>query len=195
MDKYIQTEIAKSRQLLDLLAADHGVQKAVAAAARACSEALQNGHKILLAGNGGSAADAQHLAAEFIGRFISDRPALAALALTADTSVLTALGNDYGYERVFARQVAGLGQRGDVLIAMSTSGRSPSILLALEEGREKGLTTIGFSGKQGGGMPALCDHIILVPSEVTAKIQEGHIVLGHILCGLVECQIFGLGGG
>lgn len=191
MNQYIQTEIAKSRKVLDQLISDESAHQSLAAAAKVCVHAFRSGRKILLVGNGGSAADAQHLAVEFVGRFSGDRPALAAVALTADTSVVTALGNDYGYDRVFARQVSALGAAGDVLIAISTSGRSQSVLRALEEGRAKGLTTVGFSGQRGGDMVALCDHLIRVPSEETAKVQEGHIVLGHILCGIIECELFG----
>lgn len=144
----------------------------------------------MFAGNGGSAADSQHLAGELVSRFKFDRPGLAAWALTTDSSVLTAIGNDYGYERVFARQLEAVGAPGDILIAISTSGRSLNILKALEESRRKGIVTVGFTGEAGGDMPPLCDHLIRVPSSETPKIQEGHIVLGHIICGLIECQMF-----
>ena len=144
-----------------------------------------------LRGNGGSAADAQHLAAELVSRFNFDRPGLAALALTTDTSVITAIGNDYGYECLFARQLSAVGVAGDVFIAISTSGRSPNVMRGLEEGRRKGLLTVGFTGQPGGTMPPLCDHCIRIPSAETPKIQEGHIVLGHIICGLIERELFG----
>ncbi len=155
-----------------------------------CCAALRAGKKILLAGNGGSAADAQHLAGELVSRLNFDRPGLAAFALTTDTSVLTAVGNDYGYEKVFARQVSAVGTPGDVFFGISTSGTSPNILRALEEGRRRGLVTVGFTGRTGGQMPPLCDYCIQAPSSETPKIQEAHIVLGHILCGLIECELF-----
>ena len=191
MSDFIQDEIAKSLVTLRTLAADERLTNEVEQIARACSDALRAGYKILFAGNGGSAADAQHLAGELVSRFNFDRPGLAAFALTTDTSVLTAIGNDYGYESVFARQVDAVGRSGDVFFAISTSGRSPSILRALEEARRKGLITVGFTGKSGGDMPALCDHCIRVPVSDTPKIQEGHLVLGHIICGLIELEMFG----
>lgn len=145
----------------------------------------------MLAGNGGSAADAQHIAGELVSRFAFDRPGLSAFALTTDTSILTAIGNDYGYERLFARQIQSHGQKGDIFIAYSTSGKSPNILLALKEARERGLSCIGLTGNRGGAMIDLCHHILEVPSGDTPKIQEGHLVLGHTLCGLIENAIFG----
>jgi D-sedoheptulose 7-phosphate isomerase len=176
---------------LELLARDEHITEEVERIAQTCCVALRAGHKILFAGNGGSAADAQHLAGELVSRFNFDRPGLAAFALTTDTSVLTAIGNDYGYERVFARQLNAVGTLGDVFFAISTSGRSPSILCALEEGRSKGLVTVGLTGKSGGDMPPLCDYCIRIPVAETPKIQEGHIVLGHIICGLIERELFG----
>lgn len=160
-------------------------------AAGSCINAFQQNHRILLAGNGGSAADAQHIAGEFVSRFAFDRPGLPAIALTTDTSIMTAIGNDYGYEKLFARQVQAHGNRGDVFIGYSTSGKSPNILLAFEEARRLGLICIGLTGNRGGPMRELCDHLLEVPSSDTPKIQEGHLVLGHILCGLVENAIFG----
>jgi D-sedoheptulose 7-phosphate isomerase len=151
---------------------------------------LQQGGKILLAGNGGSAADAQHIAGEFVSRFAFDRPGLPAIALTTDTSIITAIGNDYGYEKLFARQVQANGNKGDVFIGYSTSGTSPNILRAFEEARKQGLVCIGLTGDRGGPMLELCDYLLEVPSNDTPKIQEGHLVLGHILCGLVENAIF-----
>jgi D-sedoheptulose 7-phosphate isomerase len=151
---------------------------------------MKQGGKLLLAGNGGSAADAQHIAGEFVSRFAFDRPGLPAVALTTDSSILTAIGNDYGYEKLFARQVQALGQKGDVFIAYSTSGKSPNILLALEEARSRGLVCVGLTGNRGGPMGEICHHLLEVPSSDTPKIQEGHLVLGHILCGLVENAIF-----
>jgi D-sedoheptulose 7-phosphate isomerase len=131
------------------------------------------------------------MAAEFVTRFAVDRPGLAAVALTTDTSILTSIGNDYGYEKLFARQVQAIGNKGDVFIAYSTSGKSPNILLALQEARARGLTCIGFTGNRGGPMADACDYYVAVPSGDTPKIQEGHLVLGHILCGLAEKAMFG----
>ena len=146
---------------------------------------------LAIAGNGGSAADAQHIAGEFLSRFNFDRNPLPAIALTTDTSVLTAIGNDYGFESVFERQVRGLGRRGDILLAISTSGRSPNILAALKAAREAGVTTIGFTGDGQREMNALCDYSLSVPSNSTPQIQQIHIVAAHAICGLVEQQLFG----
>jgi D-sedoheptulose 7-phosphate isomerase len=145
---------------------------------------------VMLAGNGGSAADAQHIAGEFVSRFAFDRPGLPAIALTTDTSILTAIGNDYGYDKLFVRQVQAHAQKGDVLIAYSTSGKSPNVVAALEEAKSRGVVCIGMTGNRGGPMQGLCDHYLDVPSADTPKIQEGHAVLGHILCGLVELAMF-----
>ncbi|WP_316749816.1 D-sedoheptulose 7-phosphate isomerase [Pedobacter gandavensis] len=144
------------------------------------------GGKVLLAGNGGSAADAQHIAAELTGRFVKERKALPAIALTVDTSALTAISNDYGYERVFARQIEAFAQPKDLFIAISTSGNSPNILSALRTAKELGCTTIGLSGRTGGSMNDLCDLNIVIPEENTARIQEMHILIGHILCKAVD---------
>jgi len=155
----------------------------------ACVSAIENGNKIIFFGNGGSAADAQHLATELTIRFINDRPPIAGLALTTDTSALTAAGNDYGFDYIFSRQLEALGNKGDVAIGLSTSGNSPNILNALKSAKEKGITTIGLSGKDGGKMHDLCDTIIIVPSNTTARIQEMHITLGHLLCGAIEQKL------
>jgi D-sedoheptulose 7-phosphate isomerase len=154
--------------------------------AAAIVAALRAGNKLLLVGNGGSAADAQHIAAEIVGRYKQERPAYAAIALTTDTSALTAIGNDYGYDQVFARQVEGLGQRGDVLLAISTSGRSPSILNALRKARQRGLTTVGFTGAKGQPMAELCDLLLVAPSDDTAIIQQIHLATAHGICAVVE---------
>jgi D-sedoheptulose 7-phosphate isomerase len=148
--------------------------------------ALRAGNKLLLAGNGGSAADAQHIAAEIVGRYKQERPAYAAIALTTDTSALTAIGNDYGYEHVFSRQVEGLGRRGDVLLAISTSGRSPSILNALRKARALRITTIGFTGTKGHTMAELCDLLLIAPSDDTPIIQQIHLATAHGICAVVE---------
>lgn len=188
--EYARAQIAQTRQIMEHMLEDVGVLSAVDGAAQACIAALRAGGKILLAGNGGSAADAQHIAGELVSRFAYDRPGLAAVALTTDTSILTAIGNDYGYEALFARQVQALARPGDVFFAYSTSGRSPNILRGLEEAHRSGLVTVGLTGNRGGPMRELCDHLLEVPSDSTPKIQEGHLVLGHILCGLIERALF-----
>jgi len=191
MRTYIQNEVAKSLGTLERLASDEGIAAEVERIARTCCAALRAGNKLLFAGNGGSAADAQHLAGEMVSRLNFDRPGLAAFALTTDSSVLTAIGNDYGYNCVFARQLNAVGVAGDIFFAISTSGRSPNILRGLEEARRKGLATVGLTGQSGGDMAGLCDYCLRVPSSETPKIQEGHIVLGHIICGLIEREMFG----
>lgn len=149
-------------------------------------EALAAGHKLMLCGNGGSAADSQHLAAEFTGRFIKDRAPLAAMALSTDSSALTCIGNDYSFDEVFARQVTGLGRRGDCLLAISTSGNSRNVIRAVEAARAANMCVVGLLGRDGGALLNLCDVPIVVPSQSTARIQEAHIFIGHTLCGLVE---------
>jgi D-sedoheptulose 7-phosphate isomerase len=158
--------------------------------AETIAHGLRNGRKMLFFGNGGSAADSQHLAAEMVGRFGPDRAPLAAIALSTDSSILTAVGNDYGYERVFARQVEALGHPGDTAIGISTSGNSPSILEALDVARSRGLFTVGFTGETGGKMNGRAEVLFRVPSRVTARIQETHILLGHILCELIDRELF-----
>lgn len=154
--------------------------------AKLITNVLSNNNKVLLCGNGGSAADAQHIAAEFVGRFMRERRPLPAIALNTNVSVLTAIGNDYGFEEVFARQVNALGAMGDLLIAISTSGKSPNILRAIEAARRKEIIVVGLTGEDGGTMKDFCDVCIRVPSNVTPRIQEMHIIVGHILCELVE---------
>ena len=162
----------------------------IAQTAAKIAQVLRSGHKILFFGNGGSAADAQHLAAELVGRFGPDRAALPGISLCTDTSILTALGNDYGYEKVFARQIEALGQSGDAAIGISTSGNSPSILEALDVARAKGIFTIGFTGETGGKMNDRADVLFRVPSRQTPRIQETHLMLGHILCDLADRELF-----
>lgn len=154
-----------------------------------CVQACRAGSKVMFMGNGGSAADAQHLAGEFVSRFNYDRPGISGMALTVDTSVITAIGNDYGYEHIFSRQVQACGKPGDVLIGLSTSGNSPNVLRAFEEARSQGIRTIAFTGSTGGKMRASADVCLRVPSMSTPRIQECHILLGHTLCGLVEAMI------
>lgn len=190
MKDYVLAQIAEAQRVMTAMLANEALVSEVEAAAQACINSINGGGKILLAGNGGSAADAQHIAGEFVSRFAFDRPGLPAIALTTDTSILTAIGNDYGYEKLFARQVQAHGQKGDVFIGYSTSGKSPNVLLAFEEARSRGLICVGFTGNRGGAMRDLCDYLLEVPTADTPKIQEGHLVLGHILCGLVENAIF-----
>jgi D-sedoheptulose 7-phosphate isomerase len=190
MQDTIDAQLAEAQRVMGAMRADGTLRAGLEGAASACVRSLRAGGKLLLAGNGGSAADAQHIAGEFVSRFAYDRPGLAAVALTTDTSILTAIGNDYGYELLFARQVRALGRAGDILLAYSTSGRSPNVLRALEAARELGLVTVGFTGNRGGPMRELCDHLLEVPSADTPKIQEGHLVLGHVFCGLVEREMF-----
>ncbi|SFM05417.1 D-sedoheptulose-7-phosphate isomerase [Pelosinus propionicus] len=151
-----------------------------------CKEAVLNGRTVFFCGNGGSAADSQHLAAEFVGRFVKERRGLAAVALTTDTSILTAVSNDYGYEQMFSRQVEALVRAGDVLIGLSTSGNSQNVILAIHKAKQLGAITIGLSGGNGGKMVEACDVCITVPDKVTARIQEAHILIGHILCEIMD---------
>ena len=190
MNQYISAQIDKTQKIMSAMLADETLIATVESAAKACITCIQDNRRVLLAGNGGSAADAQHIAGEFVSRFAFDRPGLSAIALTTDTSILTAIGNDYGYEDLFARQVQAHGNEGDVFIGYSTSGQSPNILRAFEEARSRGLVCIGLTGNRGGPMRELRDYLLEVPSGDTPKIQEGHLVLGHILCGLVENKIF-----
>jgi D-sedoheptulose 7-phosphate isomerase len=163
----------------------------IAAVAQRMAEVLRLGGKLLFVGNGGSAADAQHLAAEFVNRFQRDRRALAAIALTTDSSVLTSIGNDAGFDRVFSRQVEALGRPGDLLVAISTSGNSANVLHAVEAGRGVGLTTVALTGGSGGALAAAADEAFVVQSYETPRIQETHITLGHVLCALVEDLVIG----
>ena len=186
----VKGEIDRAAANLAKMSADAELQATVSAVALACVKALRNGGRVLFCGNGGSAADAQHLAGEFVSRFNYDRAPLAGITLTTDTSVLTAIGNDYGYEKVFERQVLGLGRPGDVLVGISTSGRSKNVLLALAAARQVGMVTVGMTGNQREAIEQHVDHCIRIPSNSTPKIQEGHIVMGHALCGLVELWMY-----
>lgn len=168
-----------------LAALDAHVDQAI----NACVYSLRGGGKLMLCGNGGSAADSQHLAAEFTGRFIKDRPPIAAIALSTDTSALTCIANDYSFDAIFARQVQAIGKPGDCLIAISTSGNSGNVLAAVAAAKALGITCIGLLGRDGGKLKAVCDISIVVPSQVTARIQEAHILIGHSLCGAVEQQL------
>ncbi len=183
-------QLRESAANLAAMAGDEVLHELLATVADVCVEALQNGNKILFAGNGGSAADSQHLAGEMVSRFNYDRPGLPAFALTTDSSVMTAVGNDYGYEELFRRQVQAVGKAGDVFFGISTSGNSPNILAALQQAREDGLVTVGLTGKDGGRLPELCDYCLRTPSHATPRIQEGHILMGHTICCLIEQQMF-----
>ena len=187
MCTHLQDNIRAAQTLLAGLA---GLEPQVALAADAIATALLSGHKLLACGNGGSAADAQHLAAEFVVRFTVNRPALPSLALSVDTSALTACANDFGYEQVFARQVEALGREGDVLVGLSTSGNSPNVVAALKTAREKKLITVGMTGVDGGKMAEFCDTLLRVPSRRTQNIQEAHGVFGHIIVQLMEQALF-----
>jgi len=188
---FIEREFAASRSAISALYSDAAYRRSAAAVALLFVATLKGGNKLLFAGNGGSAADAQHIAGEFVSRFHFDRPGLPAMSLTTDTSILTAIGNDYGYERVFSRQIEAHGQPGDVFVAISTSGNSANILTALEAAKAKGLVTVGLTGGSGGKMAAMCDHVLLAPSASTPRIQECHLITYHLLCALVEEAIFG----
>ena len=182
--------LVQSRETIQAALDDAGFLATAEAIVERLVEAIAAGKKILLAGNGGSAGDAQHIAGEFLSRLYYDRAPLAAVALTTDSSVLTAIGNDYGYDRIFERQVLGLGVAGDVLIAISTSGRSPNILRAIDAARRQGLVVIGFTGRSGGEMAGRCDLCLHAPADETPLIQQIHITAAHIVCGLVEERLF-----
>jgi D-sedoheptulose 7-phosphate isomerase len=182
----ISIHLERSLAALTHAAQDAALLGTARTIASAMTAALRTGNKLLIIGNGGSAADAQHIAAEIIGRYKQDRPAYAAIALTTDTSALTAISNDYGFEQVFARQVEGLGQRGDVLLALSTSGQSPNILAALRTARERGLVTIGFTGSKGEALRSHCDHLLIAPTDDTPIIQQIYLTIAHGICDEIE---------
>lgn len=182
----IATHLEGSRAALERATHDAALLDVARNIAAAIVAALRSGNKLLIVGNGGSAADAQHIAAEIVGRYKQDRPAYAAMALTTDSSALTSIANDYGFEQVFARQVEGFGQRGDVLLALSTSGKSPNILAALRTARERRLVTVGFTGSKGENLRTLCDHLLIAPSDDTPVIQQIHLAVAHGICDEVE---------
>jgi D-sedoheptulose 7-phosphate isomerase len=190
MNETIKSIIQRSIDVKLALMQDEKLISAIRDSVEVIVKAFQNGNKVLFCGNGGSAADAQHLAAEFSGRFYTDREALPAEALHANTSYLTAVANDYGYELVYARLLQGIGNKGDVLVGLSTSGNSANIMKALETAKKKGLISIAFTGASGGKMRDLCDILINVPSSDTPRIQESHILAGHIICQLVESALY-----
>jgi len=184
--KIIKASIDTKQSVLQ----NEGLLKTIAASVDVIVNAFRNGKRIYFCGNGGSAADAQHLAAEFSGRFYTDRKALPAEALHCNTSYLTAVGNDYGFDEIYSRLIEGIGEKGDVLVGLSTSGNSPNILKAFKTAKKKEMITIGFTGKSGGELRTLCDHLINIPSTDTPRIQESHIMVGHIICQLVEEKYF-----
>jgi D-sedoheptulose 7-phosphate isomerase len=190
MQEKIKNIISESVAVKNKVLADEPLLKTVETVSDIIVHAFKNGKRIYFCGNGGSAADAQHLAAEFSGRFYTDRDALPAEALHCNTSYLTAVANDYSYDVIYARLIKGIAHKGDVLIGLSTSGNSGNILKAFEVAKEKGVITVGFTGDSGGKMKALSDHLINVPSKDTPRIQESHILLGHIICQLVEEEYF-----
>lgn len=188
--KIIQKSFRESIAVKQAILVDEAFLQKIERAAQAMISAFRGGGKVLFCGNGGSAADAQHLAAELSGRFYTDRPPLYAEALHVNSSFVTAVANDYGYDDVFARMVEAAGRPGDVLAAFSTSGNSPNILKAIEKGKKQGMVVVGFTGATGGKMAGLCDILLNVPSTDTPRIQESHILIGHIICETVEREMF-----
>lgn len=191
MQTLIKQEIHKTQAMLAAALLDTKLLQTAETIALQCINSLRNGGKILFVGNGGSAADSQHLAAELVSRYRYDRPGLPGIALTTDSSALTAIGNDYAYEKIFSRQIEALGQKGDVLIGISTSGKSANILRAFEAAKAKEIVTVGFTGETAPQMTERCDFVLNIPAKDTAKIQEGHILFGHIICHLIEDAMFG----
>jgi D-sedoheptulose 7-phosphate isomerase len=190
MKDKIKNIISESIAVKNKVLADEKLISTIQKITETIVEALKNNHRVYFCGNGGSAADAQHLAAEFSGRFYTDRDALPAEALHCNTSYLTAVANDYGYDVIYSRLIKGIGNKGDVLVGLSTSGNSKNILNAFETARQKGIITIGFTGYSGGNMKEICDYLVNVPSTDTPRIQESHIMIGHVICQLVEEKYF-----
>jgi D-sedoheptulose 7-phosphate isomerase len=191
MEELVRRQLAQSIATKQAVLADKQIHATLVRAAELTAHAMQSGRKLLVAGNGGSAADAQHLVAEFVVRLTVNRPALAAIALTTDSSILTATGNDWHFDRIFSRQIEAIGSPGDVFLGISTSGNSKNIVAAFEAAKKLGIITIGLTGNDGGVMRELCDHCIVIPSDVTMNIQECHLALEHIFCMIVERCIFG----
>ena len=191
MKDLVQRQLRQTLALLEAVTHDTAMHSTLVEVATITADTMKQGGKLLVAGNGGSAADSQHLVAEFVSRLTVNRPALRAVALTTDSSILTAVGNDYGYEHVFERQIEAIGAPKDVFLAISTSGNSPNLLCALRRAREDGLVTFGLTGAGGGEMAQHCDYLIMIPSQTTMNIQECHLVLEHIFCMVVERVYFG----
>ena len=190
IQQFIRGEFDKALANMQALSEDTALHAQLENTVALCIDALRNGRKLLFCGNGGSAADAQHWAGELVSRFYYDRPGLAAIALTTDSSILTAIGNDYGYDYTFARQVEALGQQGDVLVAISTSGNSPNVLRAADAAHARGMQVIAFTGRSGGKLGAVADSCFRMPSDETPRIQEGHEFVGHLLCALIEAGMY-----
>jgi D-sedoheptulose 7-phosphate isomerase len=195
MINYIKEQIQASIDTKQNILNDEALMQTIAQVGRECVDLYKNGKKTLLAGNGGSAADAQHIAAELVGRYGFDRPSIPSIALTTDTSNLTAIGNDYGYDKVFSRQMEGMGSEGDLFIGISTSGNSENIVNAINAAKEKGVKTVALVGRDGGEMARIADYAIIVPSNETPRIQESHILIGHMICDIIEKELFGDGVG
>lgn len=193
MEHYIRKQIEKSINIKQAILEDNNITVLIAEVSEKIIEAYRNGKKVLLAGNGGSAADAQHIAGELVSRFYFDRPGLAAIALTTDTSILTAVSNDYGYAKLFSRQIQANGNSQDIFIGISTSGNSKNLVEAAIECKKKNIVTIGLTGSTGGEMSSFYDYLIKVPCDETPRVQESHILIGHIICAIVERAIFGEG--
>ena len=189
-DNLIIKRLKESGDMKNKIAEDPELMSVIIKIAEIIIEAYRNGKKVILFGNGGSAADAQHITAELVGKYYVDRDPLPAVALTTNTSSLTAIGNDYSFDIVFARQLKALGQKGDVVIGISTSGNSENVIQAFKVAREMGLITVGFTGKSGGKLRSVADHCLCIPSDDTPRIQEGHITIGHIICEIVERELF-----
>lgn len=188
---YVRSEVLKTVEVMQSILADGALIEAVENVAECCAHAILQGGKVMFCGNGGSASDSQHLAAELVGKLVFDRPGMPGMALTVDTSALTAVGNDFGFEFIFSRQVEALGRPGDVLVGISTSGCSKNVVTAMRRARDQGIVTVAMTGKSPGSMAELANYWIAIPHNETQKIQEGHIVLGHIFCALVEEKIHG----
>ncbi len=193
MKKYIKDQIKKSFETKQAIYENIDLIDKIEEVSKLCVALYRVDKKTILAGNGGSAADAQHIAAELVGRYGFDRPSIPSLALTTDTSCLTAIGNDYGYDNVFSRQLEGMGQEGDLFIGISTSGNSKNIINAFLSAKKKGITTVALVGRDGGEMAKMADIALVVPSDSTPRIQESHILIGHIICDIIEKEIFGEG--
>ena len=188
---FVAQQIRDAISVQQSMLADSGLIAEIEAVAELIVKTYRSGGKVLIAGNGGSAADSQHIAAELVSRFSMERPALPAMALTTDTSIMTAISNDYGYDSLFSRQLEASARPGDVFLAISTSGNSPNILRALASARELGVISVGMTGATGGGMAVLCRHCLKIPATATPRIQEGHATIGHILCASTERALFG----
>ena len=193
MKEYIKDQVKKSFETKQAIYENDDLIAKIEKVSQLCVELYRGSNKTILAGNGGSAADAQHIAAELVGRYGFDRPSIPSLALTTDSSNLTAIGNDYGYDKVFSRQLEGMGQKGDIFIGISTSGNSKNIINAFHSAKEKGILSVALTGRDGGEMAKIADIALVVPSDSTPRIQESHILIGHIICDIIEREIFGDG--